>query len=194
VALAVSVNLLRSTMPEMTTEQAEMIDELDSGVRSTIAELRNLAHGIYPPLLRDAGLASALTAAARRGPSPVTVRASTGNRYPPEVEAAIYFCCLEGLQNAGKHAPAAQVIVTVTEEAATALDPVGAVVFSVTDDGPGFDTDAVRAGAGLTNMADRIGAIGGRISWASKPGQGTRVTGSVPMQQFVPARPTGTTP
>ncbi|MET0863328.1 MAG: histidine kinase, partial [Nakamurella sp.] len=178
VALAVSINLLRALMPEMTADQDELVAELDTGVRSTIAELRNLAHGIYPPLLRDAGLGSALTAAARRSPAAVTVRAALANRYQQDVEAAIYFCCLEGLQNAGKHAPAAQVVISITED--STADGLAGLAFSVSDDGPGFDREAASLGAGLINMTDRIGAIGGRISWDSAPGRGTTVTGWVP--------------
>ncbi|MET0964880.1 MAG: histidine kinase [Nakamurella sp.] len=191
VALAVSLNLLRGSMTEITAEQAELVDELDSGVRSTITELRNLAHGIYPPLLRDAGLASALAAAARRSPSPVAVRSSLVNRYPQEIEAAIYFCCLEGLQNAAKHAPGARVVVKIDEEPVADLEPSATIVFSISDDGPGFDPAAGRAGAGLINMTDRIGAIGGRISWVSEPGHGSTVAGSVPMQQVLARQPQG---
>ncbi len=100
-------------------------------------------------------------------------------RYGPELEAAVYFCCLEALQNAAKHAPAAQVRVRVWEEA-------GGLLFSVSDDGPGFEPGRARSGQGFVNMADRLGSIGGTIRWESQPGQGTQVLGSIPL---VPGRP-----
>ncbi len=95
-------------------------------------------------------------------------------RYTPDIEAAIYFCCLEALQNAGKHAVEARVEVRVWEQS-------GGLLFSVSDDGPGFDAAAVRRGHGFVNMADRLGAIGGTIRWESQPGQGAQVLGTVPL-------------
>ena len=87
-----------------------MLDELADAVQDTIQELRDLAHGIYPPLLMDSGLPEALRAAANRSPLAVWPSTPTAlGRYPSEVEAAVYFCCLEALQNAGKHAPGATV-------------------------------------------------------------------------------------
>lgn len=183
VALAVSLNLLRSTMSDMTPDQVELVDELEGGVRSTITELRNLAHGIYPPLLRDAGLGSALTAAARRASSPVTVRVALGRRYPQDIEAAIYFCCLEGLQNAAKHAPGAAVTIEVREVDPGPSGAAPVLDFVLADDGPGFDPAAGRRGAGMINMTDRIGAIGGTIRWQSAVGAGTTVTGQVPVAE-----------
>jgi signal transduction histidine kinase len=102
------------------------------------------------------------------------VQAAGAGRYPPEVEAAVYFCCLEALQNAAKHAPAAAVQVRVWEES-------GGLLFSVTDDGPGFDSAGAGRGHGFTNMADRLGAIGGTFRWQSEPGRGAQVQGSIPL-------------
>jgi signal transduction histidine kinase len=97
-------------------------------------------------------------------------------RYPPEVEAAIYFCCLEALQNAAKHAPQATVAVRLRESE-------GGLLFEVGDNGPGFDAAATvrRGGQGYLNMSDRVGAIGGTVRWESVPGSGTTVSGSVPL-------------
>lgn len=197
VALAVTVNLLRSTMPEITEDQQELLDELDAGVRSSIAELRSLAHGIYPPLLRDAGLGSALSAAARRSPVPVTVTARLGRRYPADVESAVYFSCLEALQNSAKYGEGSPVTITVTDgtvEPDGSLEPGGTegdgdrgtggprvLGFEVADQGPGFDPATVSRGAGLTNMADRIGAIGGTLELHAVPGAGSAVRGRVPL-------------
>ena len=152
------------------TALATTLDEL----RKQAEELRDLAHGIYPPLLADSGLAEALRAAGRRSPLPVTVTAAGIGRYDLDVETAVYFCCLEALQNAAKHAAGASVQVRLWEES-------GGLLFSVADDGPGFDAALARNGHGYTNMADRLGAIGGTVRWDSVPGAGTTISGSVPL-------------
>ena len=174
VALAVNLRLARDVVKEDPTAAVAMLDELAVSVKDTIQELRDLAHGIYPPLLVDSGLTEALRAAANRSPLDVTVGTAGTGRYLPEVEAAVYFCCLEALQNAAKYAATATVEVRLWEDA-------GGLLFSVTDDGPGFHPEAVRGGQGFVNMTDRLGAIGGSVRWDSEPGQGTAVRGSVPL-------------
>ena len=94
-------------------------------------------------------------------------------RYGLDIETAVYFCCLEALQNAGKHAAGATVTVRLWEES-------GGLLFSVSDNGPGFEV-ARPGGHGYTNMADRLGAIGGTVRWESAIGAGTRILGSVPL-------------
>jgi signal transduction histidine kinase len=174
VALAVNLRLARDVITEDPTAGAEMLDDLAKEVQETIQELRELAHGIYPPLLVDSGLVEALRAAAARNPLPVDVVAEGIGRYGPETEAAVYFCCLEALQNAAKHATDASVEVRLWEES-------GGLLFSVSDDGPGFDVEKAQRGHGYINMADRLGAIGGTVRWESEPGNGARVNGSVPL-------------
>ncbi len=174
VALAVNLRLAKDTILEDPSEGAALLDQLVGEVQETIQELRELAHGIYPPLLVDNGLLEALKAAANRNPLPVDVVAENIGRYSPEIEAAVYFCCLEALQNAAKHAPDASVEVRLWEES-------GGLLFSVSDDGPGFDPEKARRGHGYINMADRLGAIGGTVRWESAPGQGSTVRGSVPL-------------
>ena len=105
VALAVNLRLARDIIADDPAAGAEMLDELAGEVQETIQELRELAHGIYPPLLVDSGLVEALRAAANRSPLAVEVVAEGIGRYSAEIEAAVYFCCLEALQNAAKHAP-----------------------------------------------------------------------------------------
>jgi signal transduction histidine kinase len=141
-----------------------------------VQELRNLAHGIYPPLLADRGLAEALSAAASRAALPTDVSADGVGRYDQRVEAAVYFCCLEALQNAGKHAgEGAHATVTVREDE-------GALLFEVADTGAGFDTGSgAQRGHGFVNMADRLGAIGGTMAVESAPGKGTRIAGRIPL-------------
>jgi signal transduction histidine kinase len=174
VAMAVNLRLARDILAEDPAAAAEMMDELAGEVASTIRELRELAHGIYPPLLADSGLGEALRAAGNRSPLVVGVRADGIGRYTPEIEAAVYFCCLEALQNAAKHAPGARVAVRVWEES-------GGLLFSVSDDGPGFDSATATGGQGFVNMADRLGAIGGTVRWESQPGQGAQVLGTIPL-------------
>jgi signal transduction histidine kinase len=174
VALAVNMRLASDIVTDDPSAGAEMLAQMVNDVQATIKDLRELAHGIYPPLLVDAGLAEALRAAAGRCAIPVDVSASAIGRYPQGVEAAVYFCCLEALQNAAKHAPQATAQMRLWEES-------GGLLFSVTDDGPGFDPAKVRAGHGFVNMSDRLGAFGGTVRWESRPGHGSSICGSVPI-------------
>jgi signal transduction histidine kinase len=181
VALAVKLGLAKQILDDDTSTVATLLDELRGDVQTTIGEVRELAHGIYPPLLRDRGLREALETAATRSALPVAVHADLPGRYPPDAEAAAYFCCLEAMQNAGKYAgPDAEVTVT-----AVAID--GGLSFEVRDTGPGFDTSATEYGHGFMNMADRLGAIGGVFTITSAPGEGTRVGGTIPCEALVPA-------
>ena len=174
VALAVNLRLTRDIIADDPTGGTEMLDQMAEDVQVTIRELRELAHGIYPPLLADAGLPEALRAAAARCTIPVAVSADGIGRYSQVVETAIYFCCLEALQNAAKHAPEASAQVRIWEES-------GGLLFTVSDNGPGFDPERARAGHGFVNMADRLGAIGGTVRWESQPGRGSTISGSVPV-------------
>ncbi len=175
VALAVSLRLTRDLVADDPSSAVEMLEALGADVKETIQELRDLAHGIYPPLLMDSGLPEALRAAAARSPLEVEADASVG-RFPTETEAAIYFCCLEAMQNAAKHAPDSDLTVRVWVE-----DDDHRLRFEVHDDGPGFDPALASAGHGFINMSDRLGAIGGEVRWESAPGEGSTVAGSVPL-------------
>jgi signal transduction histidine kinase len=179
VALAVKLGLARRLVDADLEQTRGMLDELREELKDAVDELRNLAHGIYPPLLMDQGLAAALGSAARRATIPTRVEAGPLGRYPSEVEAAAYFCCLEALQNAMKHAgTAATVVVRVWEEA-------GALRFAVADDGAGFDPAAKATGTGFVNMRDRLGAIGGSLRVESSPGAGTSILGVLPLTEQV---------
>ena len=138
-------------------------------------EIRSLARGIYPPLLVDAGLGEALVAAGRRSAVPATVDCDGVGRYSPETESAIYFCCLEALQNADKHADGAKSVAIHVREAG------GQLRFEVRDDGVGFTPATTVNGGGLTNMRDRVAALGGALRVTSAPGSGTGVRGTVPV-------------
>jgi signal transduction histidine kinase len=174
VALAVNVRLVRDLVTEDPTAAAQALDEIAAEVKATVQELRDLAHGIYPPLLMDNGLPEALRAVGMRSPLDVTTSADGVGRFSSDIEAAVYFCCLEALQNAAKHAPDSRVELRVWEEA-------GGLLFTVSDDGPGFDATVAQAGHGFMNMSDRLGAIGGSVRWDSTPGEGSSVRGSIPI-------------
>jgi len=176
VALAVRAKLASQLVDRDPQAAKAALEEIGAAIDDTLQELRDLAHGIYPPLLADKGLPAALESAARRATLPVKVDAAGLARYVPEAEATAYFCVLEALQNAGKYAgEGASVTVEVREEE-------GALLFIVRDDGAGFDTRAGKgAGAGFTNMLDRLGALGGTLRVESAPGRGTRITGAVPV-------------
>ena len=174
VALAIHLRLARDIVADDPAGASEMLGQMADEVQLTIKELRELAHGIYPALLADNGLGDALRAAASRSPLTVRVMVEDDGRYSSEVEAAIYFSCLEALQNAAKHAKGAAVELRLWTDS-------GGLLFSIADNGPGFDPGAARDGHGFVNMADRLGAIGGTIRWDSRPGRGATITGSVPL-------------
>jgi signal transduction histidine kinase len=173
-ALAINLRIARDIVATDPDAAAKVLDELGQAVRDTIQEIRDLAHGIYPPLLVRSGLAEALNAAAARHPGEVTIDTTGIGRYNGDLEAAVYFCCLEALQNVAKHAPDATVRVRVWEDKQI-------LRFEVSDDGPGFDILAVDTGHGLQNMSDRLGAFGGVVTWQSEPGHGARVLGWLPI-------------
>jgi signal transduction histidine kinase len=152
-----------------------MLGELRDDVQVTLTELRELAHGIYPPRLRDRGLGDALTAAAGRSRLPTSVHAEGLARYGADIETAVYFCCLEAIQNAGKHAgDDASIDIVVAERD-------GILEFVVADDGAGFDTAATEGSHGFVNMRDRLGAFAGQLDIDSGIGRGTSIRGRVPL-------------
>jgi signal transduction histidine kinase len=172
VALRISLGLARQVLADSPREAAGLLAETEHQATEALAEMRDLAHGIYPPLLADLGLGAALQAQARRAATPVTVEAAVG-RYPQDTEAAVYFCVLEALQNVAKYAHASQAQVTLGQDGPY-------LAFTVADDGTGFDRAATPMGTGLQGIADRLAALGGTVDVDSAPGHGTRVTGRVP--------------
>ncbi|HEX5621334.1 MAG TPA: ATP-binding protein [Solirubrobacteraceae bacterium] len=163
-------------------QEQELLDSLGVEVDQAIHELRELAHGVYPQLLAQAGVGAALTAVARRSGMPTRVVEHGLSRHPEAVEITVYFCCVECLQNAAKHAgDEASVTVTLGESD-------HGIEFCVEDDGIGFDSASVQRGSGLTNLADRVAAVGGTLRVDSSPGHGTRVVGRVPVaRKIVPS-------
>ncbi len=176
VALAVKVRLAKDALADDPEDAEALLDEIRGDVQGAIAELRSLAHGIFPPLLMSGGLAEALPAAATRMGPCMRADVTGVGRHLPEVEAAVYFSCSEAMQNAAKHAgPEATVALRVWEHEHV-------LRWEVCDDGPGFDPSTVEAdGHGFVNMRDRMGSIGGQLSLRSAPGSGTTVSGAVPV-------------
>ncbi|HEX2089147.1 MAG TPA: histidine kinase, partial [Actinomycetota bacterium] len=174
VALNVKLGLTKTLLRKDAHKTQQMIEQLQAETVDTLENLRDLARGIYPPLLADKGLVAALEAQARKASVPVELQANGIGRFAKEAEAAVYFCALEALQNIAKYANASRAVVRLTQED-------GDLVFEVQDDGEGFDPAAVKPGSGLTNMTDRIEALGGTLLIDSTPAAGTTVKGSVPV-------------
>jgi len=151
------------------------LEAIQDDAAEAVDELRRLAHGIYPPVLRERGLADALRSVAMTAPIPIQVTdEGIGRCSSPAIEAAIYFCSLEAIQNAIKHAgPQARVTVGLARRP-------GEIEFAIGDDGIGINTRASADSVGLLSMKDRIGAVGGELEIHSSPGAGTRIRGRVP--------------
>ena len=174
VALAVKARLARSLTDRDPAKAAEMLTQIEGETQEALEDLRDLARGIYPPLLADKGLAAALTAQARKSTVPVEVVADGVDRFPQEVEAAVYFSALEALQNTAKYADATRATVSLSRAN-------GSLEFAVADDGRGFDPGATGYGTGLQGIADRLGALDGELEITSRPGSGTTVRGRLPI-------------
>jgi signal transduction histidine kinase len=173
VALRIKLELADELLSEDLGRGRELLHEIGDETVEALENVRSLAHGVYPAVLTDRGLRDALRDAAVRSPIPVRVDVGGIGRYPPEIESAVYFCCMEAMQNAVKHAAGASLI-------AIALSDDGRLRFEVSDNGAGFDAAAAPPGAGLANMRDRLEAVGGALTFRSQIGKGTRVVGVVP--------------
>jgi signal transduction histidine kinase len=181
VALSVRLSVVRELIRKDPSAAAGALEALHSEVKAAQTELNLLAQGVYPPVLTEHGLAEALRSAVDRVPTSVELDIDDVGRHPRELEAAIYFCCVEALQNASKHAGGAALV-----RVDLRLTTAGDVEFTVADDGCGFDPAVPGRGNGFTNMRDRLGAVGGTVEIASAPGAGTRVTGRVPTAAAAP--------
>jgi signal transduction histidine kinase len=175
VALAVKARLARSLVDRDGAKAREMLDQIGVETRDALENLRDLARGIYPPLLADKGLVAALEAQARKAMLPVTIAPDGVGRYAQEVEAAVYFSILEALQNVAKYANAPNVWIALEHDD-------GRLTFEVRDDGRGFDAEARAYGTGLQGIADRLTALDGSLEIRSAVGRGTTVIGSVPVR------------
>jgi signal transduction histidine kinase len=157
----------------------ERLLTLAQSLDAALEKVREIAHGLYPPLLIASGLPAALGQLREHAALPTQIDAVGVGRYAPEIESAVYYCCLEAIQNATKHGGrGVRVSVALAEEN-------GCLTFRVVDDGPGFSLGEAR-GFGLQNMEDRLGALGGRLTIATAPRRGTTISGQVPLR---PANP-----
>jgi signal transduction histidine kinase len=175
VALQVKQRLVEAMIDRDPARAREMTAELQRATGSALDDLRDLARGIYPPLLADKGLAAALDSQARRSVVPVEVLPDGIGRYSQEIESAVYFSCLEALQNVAKYAEATRATLTLRSED-------GVLSFEVTDDGRGFDPRAVAHGSGIQGITDRLAALGGRLDVRSAPGAGATLVGTIPVE------------
>jgi signal transduction histidine kinase len=174
IALKVKLGLAELLAAKDPEKARATLQQLKSDTDEALETLRDLARGIYPPLLAEKGLVTALESQARKATVPVTVEADGIGRYSQEVEATVYFCVLEALQNVQKYARASRVLVRLS-------GTDGGLLFDVEDDGRGFDVAHLQRGAGLTNMKDRLDALDGALDVQSRPGEGCRVTGRLPV-------------
>ena len=162
---------LTGDRPELGVKLAEA----EAEVEKAIDDLRDLAHGIYPPVLADRGLAGAIDLLADRFAGTVSVSETTDRRFAPEVEAAFYYCCLEAIQNAAKYAGReARIEIRLYTSG-------GELTLETRDNGVGFDVADAHDGVGLQNMRDRLGAVGGDTEIRSAPGRGTVVIARAPL-------------
>jgi signal transduction histidine kinase len=171
VALRIKLQLAAEHSPAT----AEQLNQLGAEVQLAIDGVRALAHGVFTPVLDDHGPVAALGETARHAPIQTTVTARSVGRQSPEIERAVYFCCLEALQNAYKHAG------TATAARVTIAEYARDLAFEVSDNGVGFDVGTVAGGAGLRNMQDRVAALVGSLAIEATCGHGTRVTGVIPL-------------
>jgi signal transduction histidine kinase len=174
VALAIKLRLAETTVAADPAQTGPVFGELKADAAGALENLRDLARGIYPPLLADLGLAAALNAQASKSPMPVSVDADGIGRFSQDTEAAVYFCCLEALQNTAKYAHATQARICLQAHN-------GTLRFTVSDDGTGYNTRHTPMGSGLRNMTDRLAALGGQLEVRSAPRQGTTITGHLPL-------------
>ena len=172
VALRIKLELVAEETSD--AERAARLRRLGSEVEEAIDEVRSLARGIYPAALADRGLVEALRSAALLSPLPTTVLAAGVGRYSREIETTAYFCCLEALQNAAKHAHGASAAVID-------LSDTGTLRLEVRDDGAGFDPAQTAPGAGFVNMRDRLAAVAGELATVSSPGKGARIVVTIPL-------------
>ena len=182
IALRIKLQLAAERTGDTAPDTTEQLNQLGTDVQLAIDELRALAQGVYPPGLAAFGPAAALKHTARDAPIHTTVTGVNLGRYRPEIEKAIYFCCLEALQNTYKHAH------TATAAHVTIATRGRELTFEITDDGPGFDVDTVAGGAGLHHMHDRVASLGGSLTIAAAREHGTRITGAIPLTATSSAR------
>jgi signal transduction histidine kinase len=173
VAIKVKLGLAGMLLTKDPDKAKATLTQLKGDADEALETLRDLARGIYPLLLAEKGLPIALQAQTRKATLPITIEADGIGRYPQETEAALYFCILEALQNIQKYARASSATVRLRDDG-------DQFTVEVADDGRGFDVSTTIRGNGLTNMEDRLDALGGTLHIASSPGSGTTLRATLP--------------
>jgi len=177
VAAAMQLKVAQRAAGDTTKPLAPLLEQAADTIQHAATDLRDLAHGIYPPELAEHGLEAALRTAARTSSLPVAITTHAVGRYPPEIETNLYFTCLEAIQNAAKHAgPHATITIT--------LDGSHGLTTTITDTGHGTDPHTLLTGHGITNMTDRIGAIGGTLTPTTTPGHGVHIHTYIPETEW----------
>ena len=175
VAMKIKLGLIKQIMDADPIKAGQILQGLIPEADAAIENLRDLARGIFPQVLVENGLVAALRSHISKSGLAATVESNVDTgRFDPTLEAAVYFCCLEAMQNASKHAPAQSIELRLTKTD-------DSIQFSITDHGPGFDPNEVKTGSGLQNMADRVEALGGSIRITSARNEGTSVMGKIPL-------------
>ncbi len=173
VAISVKLGLAKTLVVKDPDGAVALLNYLQLDAQEALDNLRDMTRGTYPPVLADEGLAAAIEARARKLSFPVVVDADSMARYPKEIETAVYYCCLEALQNASKHAKPSRATVSIRHVG-------GGLAFSVADDGTGFDPETAPKGVGVRSMAERVETLGGSFEVRSAPGAGTVIVGRIP--------------
>lgn len=180
VGLRLKLEMAGELLKEEPRRGQEMVASIGRQMDDLLESLRSLARGIYPALLVEHGVEEALRSGARGSPVPISVQARGIGRYRRDVEVAVYFCCLEAIQNIAKHAgKGAQGMLRIWEDGQR-------LCFSVSDSGSGFDAGLANAGKGLVNMRDRLEAVGGTLTVDAAEGRGTSITGWAPITDSGP--------
>jgi signal transduction histidine kinase len=175
VALAVNLQLVQGLMDVDPAGARELLEAMRGDIQAALDNVRALSNDVYPPLLTDRGLAESLAALGPAVGVAVRVEAGMLGRYPPEVEAAVYFCCVDAVKNV-----AADAGIGVRATISAWREPA-ALHFTVTDDGAAAEPATNAIGAGVLGMRDRVEAVGGWLAVHSSPGQGTTVAGTIPL-------------
>jgi len=183
VSLSLQLRLAAELAEEGEPPTSESLMAMHQAATEAIEELRDLAQGVYPVRLRELGLARALHAVARRSPVRIEIADTTSGEIDESTEVALYFVCVEAIQNATKHGGPD----TTIEISLAATDDGQDLLVTVVDDGPGFEPDRHEDSRGLLNMTDRVGALGGDLAIRTAPGSGTTITARLPRTSDEPA-------
>lgn len=177
VAIGVKAGLARAFVTKDPGRAIAMIDEVRADAQEALEGLRDMTRGDCPPILADEGLAAAIALKAKRSSVPVTIEADGVGRLEKQIEIAVYFCCLEAMQNAAKYSGGSPIIITIRRQ-------VEELAISISDEGAGFEPSTVRRGVGMRSMAERVESLGGSFEVRSSAGAGTVVSARLPLARL----------